>query len=104
MKTPWTPERWSVAEDTDDGDFLVIDCQEVTIARCYSQPLDPPAWAEANAALIALAPEMAQALEAYALPALNYLSIKAMSASDRAEFKDRESKVRAILARLPVSQ
>lgn len=43
--------------------------------------------------------EMLQCLEAYAVPALNYLSIKATSAADRAEFKDRETKVRAAIVR-----
>jgi DNA-binding phage protein len=65
-----TPERWSVADNLDgqwnceQGEFMVVDCQDVSIARAYRQPEDPQEWCEANAALIAAAPDLLETLTA----------------------------------------
>jgi hypothetical protein len=40
-----------------------MDEQGVSIATCWKQPLDPSEWVEANALLIAAAPDMVEALE-----------------------------------------
>lgn len=53
----------------------------------------------ANARLIAEAPAMAEALEAFALPALVHMSLTA-HAGDRETFRDRAAAVRAILSRI----
>ncbi len=49
--------------------------------------------------LVDAAPEMLACLEAYALPALDYLSHKATSAADRKEFAARVETVRAVIAK-----
>ena len=66
-----TPERWSVGEPNDEGHSMVVDCQDVTIATVWQQPLDPPEWANENAHLIATAPQLLSALKAVydAMPA-----------------------------------
>lgn len=59
-----TPGRWEVEEESDHPDaILVVDEQGVTIATCWRQPYDPEEWVDANANLIAAAPELLQALE-----------------------------------------
>lgn len=59
-----TPEEWHIEETTTDGDIRIVDVQGVTIATVWCQPLDPEEWSQANARLIAAAPEMLDALKA----------------------------------------
>ncbi len=62
--TEHTPGPWTTEPTTDHAAAVrVMDEQEVTVALCYQQPGDT--WtAEANAALIAAAPELLAALAA----------------------------------------
>jgi hypothetical protein len=39
--TKHTPEEWKIKLTNEDGDILITDVQDVTIARVYCQPLDP---------------------------------------------------------------
>lgn len=57
-----TPGPWKLENPEMDGEILVTDEQDVTIATVWKQPLDPAEWAEANSRLIAAAPEMLDAL------------------------------------------
>ncbi len=64
----YTPGPWSVLEDEhsdENGKFhKIADCQDVTVADVPIQPLDPQEWSQANARLIAAAPELLEALKA----------------------------------------
>lgn len=60
-----TPGPWRLPEGPTlfpDG-IRVADEQDVTIATVWKQPYDPSEWAEANARLIAAAPELHSAGE-----------------------------------------
>lgn len=46
-----TPTPWALVSCI-DGDFRVVDEQEITVATCWRQPQDPSEWAGGNAALI----------------------------------------------------
>jgi hypothetical protein len=49
--TPHTPGPWRAEEPDENGHVLVVDVQEVSVARCYQQPYDT--WLAAdNAALV----------------------------------------------------
>jgi hypothetical protein len=58
-----TPAPWTLDTPEPDGEIIVMDEQGVSIATCWKQPLDPSEWVEANAQLIAAAPELLDALE-----------------------------------------
>lgn len=58
-----TPGPWHEEDLGESGNILITDVQGVTVATCWRQPLDPPEWVEANARLIAAAPELLEALE-----------------------------------------
>jgi predicted nucleotidyltransferase len=87
--TQHTPGPWYVEETTDHfSNYRVMDVQEVTIALIYQQPEDT--WdAEANAALIASAPETAK--ERDELKAINerLKSDIDFFATERDELKER---------------
>lgn len=51
-----TPEDWHL-EDSPEC-ILLCDVQDVVIATIWKQPLDPPEWAEGNARLLRVAPDM----------------------------------------------
>lgn len=58
-----TPAPWHEEDAPGSGNILVVDQQGVTIATCWKQPLDPVEWVDANARLIASAPELLEALD-----------------------------------------
>ena len=97
MTTKHTPGPWTIHKDYSRANYTVFDA-DGNYGDTSVETID------ANAALIAAAPDLLVCLKEYALPALNYLSIKAMSASDRAEFKNREIKVRAAISKATASE
>ena len=58
-----TPGPWTLDTSEPDGEIIVMDEQDVSIATCRKQPLDPSEWVEANAQLIAAAPDLLGALQ-----------------------------------------
>jgi hypothetical protein len=62
--TAHTPGPWRLDVPEPDGEIIVMDEQDVSIDTIWKQPLDPSEWVEANARLIAAAPELLEALEA----------------------------------------
>jgi hypothetical protein len=60
-----TPEPWAyqLLSDHNGTFYKITDEQGVTIADVPVNPFDPPAWPEANARLIAAAPDLLDAVE-----------------------------------------
>lgn len=93
-RTPWTPGPWHVEADTcvhaDNGDFIADTHEPISIvgtAREY-----------ANAQLIALAPEMAEALRAAHMLLSDYVNHEPIEMCAVAEHAEA---IASILLRLP---
>lgn len=100
-KASWTPGKWAVV-DPDSGGWCVQSINMTTESRNggFVSAVCPGPDGKANAQLIALAPEMAEALRKVTLYA---------EAMERALGQDSPRNVtldeaRSILSRLPVSQ
>ena len=62
-KTPWTPGPWEVLPLQDGRRAIYTDAESGFIGDVFGWEEDDPEQAEANACLIAAAPEMAELLE-----------------------------------------
>jgi len=62
-KTPWTPGPWEVLPLQDGRRAIYTDAEMGFIGDVFGWEEDDPEQAEANARLIAAAPEMAEVLE-----------------------------------------